>query len=187
MNHVKHTIAYPCSLLSLPVPFVFVPSPALCAGRRLSGPAARTPTGPDCPCLSECGVAPSKCCIAPKCCRDARPVYDLSAEIPPTAEPTGALHVPVAPGRHPWEPQGGEWAEENNDNTCNYVKLQSSWKFNNNPFRKCLIAVVSVDLTGVCDAGDAGVCTIGVFGVETETDAGTPETGRHSVRLMVGR
>lgn len=49
-------------------------------------------------------------------------------------------------------------------------------------------------LTGVSDAGVAGVCRTGVSGAETEADAGTRlyqrvrgETGRHSVRFMAGR
>lgn len=60
--------------------------------------------------------------------------------------------------------------------------------------------VLSLCLTGACETGVAGVCTIGVSGTELGTDAGTGaeagtkfdrkvrgEAGRHSVRFMAGR
>lgn len=95
--------------------FVHVPAPVLPAARQLSGPAVRTPTDLDSLCPYECVADLSRCCRAPKCCRDVGPVYDLSGEVAPTAALAGALYVPVAPSLHPRKPQGGEWAAERND------------------------------------------------------------------------
>lgn len=54
--------------------------------------------------------------------------------------------------------------------------------------------MVYLYLTGVSDAGVAGICRIGVFGVETEAGAGIRlfqrvrgDPGPHSVRFMAGR
>lgn len=68
-----------------------------------------------------------------------------------------------------------------------YSQIQSLCTNQNDCFRNTVIAVVSVHLTGACDAGVAGVSA-----VETEVGTGLNhsvrgETGRHSVRLMAGR
>lgn len=72
-------------------------------------------------------------------------------------------------------------ATENTDFVCKTTKNKTS-------------DVFSLHLTGVSDAGLAGVCWMGVSGAEAEADPGTRlyqrvrgDTGRHAVRFMAGR
>lgn len=84
-------------LISIPVFFVCFPAPALPVTPQVSAPAGRTPTIPGCPCLSECGAAPSGCCRDLKRCRGAPPASGHPAGLFPTVAPVGAPLFPVAP------------------------------------------------------------------------------------------